>query len=99
MPRTTPIRLVSTTAAPPRRSRVSDPPIINITLQEDERRVFSVPEAAAVLGISRSKLYEFIAAGEIRTIHIGRLCKIPVGAIDDFVASRPTSGPNHPAAR
>ena len=65
--------------------------MINITLQADERRVLSVAEAAAALGIGRSKLYEFIAAGEIRAIHIGRLCKLPVEAIDEFLATRPST--------
>ena len=45
-------------------------------------------EAAAILGIGRSKLYEFISSGEIRSIRIGRLRKIPIAAIDEFLASR-----------
>ncbi|WP_182113850.1 MULTISPECIES: helix-turn-helix domain-containing protein [unclassified Actinotalea] len=99
MASTSPLRLVSTSTAPSRRRiREAEQPIINITLQSDERRVFSIPEAAAVLGIGRSKLYEFVAAGEIRTIHIGRLCKVPVDAIDEFLASRPStpSAPSTP---
>ena len=79
-----------------RRVRDVEQPIINITLQPDERRVFSVVEAAAVLGISRSKVYEFIAAGEIRSIRIGRLRKIPVAAIE-CIASR-ESGASRPSA-
>ena len=71
----------------PTRAQVEQP-IINITLQPDERRVFSVVEAAAILGIGRSKLYEFISSGEIRSIRIGRLRKIPIAAIDEFLASR-----------
>ena len=45
------------------------------------------------MGISRSRLYEFIAAGEIRTIRIGRLRKIPVAAIDEFLATRESTPP------
>ncbi len=61
----TPVRVTSVyTERTRRRAREVEQPIINITLQPDERRVFSVVEAAAVLGISRSKLYEFIAAGD-----------------------------------
>ena len=87
-----PLRLISTSTEPRRRRvREVEQPVINITLQADERRVFSVTEAAAVLGIGRSKLYQFIATGEIRTIHIGRLCKVPVGAIDEFLESRPST--------
>ena len=89
MAKPTPIRVTSVnTERTRRRVREVEQPIINITLQPDERRVFSVVEAAAVLGISRSKLYQFIAAGEIRTIHIGRLRKIPVAAVDEFLAAR-----------
>ena len=89
----TPVRVTSvSTERARRRVRDVEQPIINITLQPDERRVFSVVEAAAILGISRSKLYEFIAAGEIRSIRIGRLRRIPVAAVDEFIASR-ESGP------
>ncbi|GEN78973.1 hypothetical protein AFE02nite_07070 [Actinotalea fermentans] len=94
MASTSPLRLISTSTEPRRRHvREVEQPVINITLQADERRVFSVTEAAAVLGIGRSKLYEFIAAGELRTIHIGRLCKVPVDAIDEFLATRPSTPP------
>lgn len=89
MASTTPLRVVATSTEPRRRrARDLDQAVINITLQADERRVFNVAEAAAILGISRSKLYQFIASGELRTIHIGRLCKVPVGAIDEFIAAR-----------
>ena len=85
----TPVRVTSvSTERTRRRVREVEQPIINITLQPDERRVFSVVEAAAILGIGRSKLYEFISSGEIRSIRIGRLRKIPVAAIDEFLASR-----------
>jgi excisionase family DNA binding protein len=93
----TPVRVTSvSTEGTRRRVREVEQPIINITLQPDERRVFSVVEAAAVLGISRSKLSEFIAAGEIRSIRIGRLRKIPVAAIE-CIASR-ESGASRPSA-
>ena len=93
----TPIRVTSvSTEWTRRRVRDVEQPIINITLQPEERRVISGVEAAAVLGISRSKLYEFVAAGEIRSIRIGRLRKIPVAAIDEFIASR-ESGASRPS--
>ncbi|WP_199421595.1 helix-turn-helix domain-containing protein [Actinotalea solisilvae] len=95
MANTIPLRLISTSTEPRRRRlREVEQPVIHITLQADERRLFNITEAAAVLGIGRSKLYELIAAGEIRTVHIGRLCKVPVGAIDEFLATLPpTPGP------
>jgi excisionase family DNA binding protein len=49
-------------------------------------RLCTAQQAAAVLSISRSKLYELMARGEIETVHIGRSVRIPLGALDDFVA-------------
>ena len=93
-----PLRLVSTSTMP-RNTRASETqqPVINITLQTDDRKVLTVADAAHCLGISRSKLYQFIASGEVRTIHIGRLCKVPVEALDEFIATRPTAG-GHPSS-
>jgi excisionase family DNA binding protein len=94
MSSTSPRRLVSTSTVPFRaRVRKVEQPVINITLQTDDRKVLTVADAAQCLGISRSLLDKFIAAGEIRTIHIGRLCKVPVGVLDEFIASRPTGRP------
>ena len=93
MSSTSPLRLVSTSTVPRNtRARETQQPVINITLQTDDRKVLTVADAAHCLGISRSKLYQFIASGEVRTIHIGRLCKVPVEALDEFIATRPTAG-------
>lgn len=48
--------------------------------------LLSTAEAAAVLNIGRSKLYELIAAGDIEVVHIGRSCRVPVDAVHAFVA-------------
>jgi excisionase family DNA binding protein len=56
---------------------------------EREERPLSEPlllrptEAARLLGISRSNLYELLAAGEIPTIHIGRSVRIPLAQPKD----------------
>ena len=47
----------------------------------------TVAEAAELLGIGRSKLYELIGEGLIRTVHIGRARRVPVAALNDFVGS------------
>jgi len=47
-----------------------------------ERVVYDVPEAGAKLGLSRSAAYAAAAAGEIPTIRIGRLLKVPRVAFD-----------------
>jgi len=50
--------------------------------------LFTVARAAAMLSISRTTLYELLAAGTIESIHIGRSRRVPVGALHDFIASQ-----------
>ena len=52
---------------------------------DDQVRLLTIPEAAQRLRISRSKAYELIASGELEVVHIGRSCRVPAGAISDFV--------------
>jgi excisionase family DNA binding protein len=42
-------------------------------------------EAAVLLGIGKTKLYELLAAGEIESVLIGRCRRIPRPALDDYV--------------
>lgn len=44
-----------------------------------------VPQAVAMLGISRSKLYEFIQSGEIEIVKIGRATLLPVDGLGRFL--------------
>lgn len=44
-----------------------------------------VPEACRLTGIGRSKFYELIAAGEIRTIKVGAITLVPVASITAFL--------------
>jgi excisionase family DNA binding protein len=48
--------------------------------------LLTVPEAAAALAISRSKLYELLAAGSIRSVRIDSSRRIPVEALEAYVA-------------
>jgi excisionase family DNA binding protein len=45
----------------------------------------TVAEAARVLGIGRSTLYELIAAGAIDTVHIGRAHRVALTALQEYV--------------
>jgi excisionase family DNA binding protein len=50
------------------------------------QRVLLTPsEAAERLSIGRTKLYELMAAGLIRSVRIDRSRRIPVTALDDYV--------------
>jgi len=39
-------------------------------------------EAAAMIGAGRSKIYELIASGEIPSVRIGGMLRVPVAALE-----------------
>ena len=49
-----------------------------------EPKLLKVDEAALMLRIGRSTLYEFIYSGEIESVKVGRSRRIPVEAVEDF---------------
>jgi excisionase family DNA binding protein len=66
------------------------PPTSPPTLLVDTR------EAARMLGCSRSLIYEFISAKELPTVKLGQLTRIPVTALEEFVARRLAEGRRDP---
>jgi excisionase family DNA binding protein len=48
--------------------------------------LLTVPEAAAALAISRSKLYELLATGVVRSVRIDGSRRVPVEALEAYVA-------------
>jgi len=50
-----------------------------------ERIVLTVEEAAERLGVGRTLLYALVCSGDIESIAIGRLRRIPLDALDEFV--------------
>lgn len=48
--------------------------------------LLTVPEAAAALAISRSKLYELLAAGVVRSVRIDGSRRVLVAALEIYVA-------------
>ncbi len=51
-----------------------------------EKLLLRVPEAAALVSISRSKGYELIASGEWPVVRVGRSVRVPVEALRAWVA-------------
>lgn len=49
------------------------------------RLLLTVPEAAQVLAISRSKLYQLLATGAVASLRIDGSRRIPVSALNDFI--------------
>ena len=53
----------------------------------DTRKLLRVAEAAQAMGIGRSLLYRLVMSGQIRSVVVGgRSRRIPVEAIDEFIA-------------
>lgn len=53
-----------------------------------EKKLVTVAEAAVLLDCSRSHLYSRVMRGEIPSIKIGRARRIPVAAIDEWIAKQ-----------
>lgn len=53
---------------------------------EQLRLVLTVEEAAGCLGIGRSLMYTLVMSGEVESVMIGRLRRIPVDALTAYVA-------------
>ena len=56
-------------------------------------------EAAERLGIGRSKVYELLASGELPSLKIGRLRRIPAFALGEWIARELTNSGRSLAAR
>jgi hypothetical protein len=48
-----------------------------IEVQDDKRLVLDVPEAGAMLGLNRNASYAAAKRGDIPTIRIGKLIRVP----------------------
>jgi len=51
----------------------------------ENRVVLTIEEAAQRLGIGRTTMYALIKTGQIRTVTIGRLRRIPTFCLDEYV--------------
>lgn len=52
---------------------------------EIERLLLRPAEAAALLGVGRSKLYELVSDGVIPTVQVGHRVRIPVDALRHWI--------------
>jgi excisionase family DNA binding protein len=99
--RPVPAATVQLLAPPTRRgqSRADPRDVIDLTVRTDDRLLLTVEEAADRLGIGRSLMYELIGQGQISSIRVGRLRRVPVESLTDYVAAmRRQAGRPGPAA-
>jgi excisionase family DNA binding protein len=53
-----------------------------------ERLLLRPAEAAETLGISRSRLYQLLAAGHLPVIRVGQSMRVPVQELERWVAAQ-----------
>jgi excisionase family DNA binding protein len=69
------------------------------TAVANTRILFKVHEAARVLGIGRTLMYSLVMSGEVESVPIGRLRRIPASALTEYVQRlRATNQTNSPSA-
>ncbi|MDP9798315.1 excisionase family DNA binding protein [Catenuloplanes nepalensis] len=57
----------------------------------------TVDQAARRLGIGRTLMYALVSSGEVESVTIGRLRRVPVRCLDDYLnrlLANPTDMPN-----
>ncbi len=54
----------------------------------DDSLLLTVEGAARRLELSRASVYALVTAGEIESIKIGRARRVPVAALEEFVARK-----------
>ena len=91
------IQLIAAPNTSRHQNRDTSPTVVNLSLQPDERLLITVVEAARRLEISRSSFYELLATGEIASIHVGRLRRIPIDALIEYIDRQRSANPD-PAA-
>lgn len=53
-----------------------------------QRLLLRPDEAAAILGLGRSTIYELLRAGELPTVHVGRATRIPARDLHRWIEQR-----------
>ncbi len=67
-------------------------------LKESRYVLLRVEEAAARLGIGRTLMYRLVLSGEVESIPLGRLRRIPAECLDDYIARMRAASRRPPAA-
>lgn len=58
-----------------------------------ERLLLRPAEAAQAIGVSRSRMYELINSGEIPSVKVGRVKRVPVDKLREWIERNSGDGP------
>jgi excisionase family DNA binding protein len=53
-----------------------------------ERILLRVTEAADLVGLSRSTIYNLVTSGQLDTVRVGRTIRVPVSALEKWVEQK-----------
>ena len=62
-----------------------------------ERRLLDIRQVAELLGCSRSYAYVLVTSGEIRSLKLGRLMRVPAEAVSEFIDRKLREADRHGA--
>ena len=65
----------------------------NLRLRIDEKRAFRIDEFCALYGLGRTKTYDLIKAGKLRTVLVGGRRLVPKDAAEALLAQSETDAP------
>ncbi len=66
---------------------VSPEPRQRVVLPVPLDKLLRPEQVAEVLDVSRNKVYELMAAGQLRSLKIGRARRVTIVALQDFIAN------------
>ena len=69
-----------------------------ISSTQPTRLVLTIEQAARRLGIGRTLMYSLVTSGEVESVTIGRLRRIPVECLTEYVAKLRTAQQTDQAA-
>ena len=57
-----------------------------------EKLLLKPNEVMEVLGIGRSMVYEMLASGDLPSVRVGRLIRVPSKALEEWIDERQSGG-------
>ena len=57
------------------------------TMDEAEERLLRISEASKILALGRSKTYQLVASGELRSVRVGRSIRVTATSVQQFIRS------------
>lgn len=58
----------------------------NVRGLDRPRVLYRIDEAAELLSVSKSRVYELVRSGQLRTVKVGKSHRVPARSLDEYVA-------------